>query len=99
MGRVIHLGQVLEIKVGVNLSGGEVGVSQQVLYGAQVVTGFQDVGGKGVAHEVGIDTLIYAFGSGPFLYALLDAGGTDALTSLTDKYGLFGLIGKLVADL
>ena len=49
VGFVIHLGEVLEIEVGVDLSGGDIGVAKQFLYGAQVVAGFEHVAGEGVA--------------------------------------------------
>ena len=49
MGFVIHLGEVLEIEVGIDLGGGDIGVAEQFLYGAQVVAGFEHVAGEGVA--------------------------------------------------
>ncbi len=38
---VVDLGQVLEVKVGVDLGGADVGVTQEFLHGAQVAGGFQ----------------------------------------------------------
>src|SRR5574337_1721816 len=55
MRRVVHLGQVLEIQVGVDLGGGNVGVAEQLLYRAQVAGGFQHVAGEGVPEQVGMD--------------------------------------------
>ena len=31
---IIHLGEVLEIKMGINLGGGDIGVAEEFLYGA-----------------------------------------------------------------
>ncbi len=52
MGRIVDLGEVLKIKVGVNLSGCYVRVAQQFLYAAQVLAGFEQVRGERVAEHV-----------------------------------------------
>ena len=41
---VVYLGQVLEVKVSIDLGRADVGVSQQLLDAAQVVARFQQVG-------------------------------------------------------
>ena len=41
MRRVIHLGEVLKVEMGVDLCGADVGMTQQFLHGTQVATGFQ----------------------------------------------------------
>ena len=46
MGGVVDAGEVLEIEVGINLSGADVGVSQQFLHGTQVAGGFQKMTGE-----------------------------------------------------
>lgn len=43
---VITLGKLLPVKLSVDLGCGELGMSQQLLHSAQVVAGFQQVGGK-----------------------------------------------------
>ena len=53
--RVIDLGEVLKIKVGVDLSGCDVRVAQQLLNAAKVLAGFEDVGGEGMAEHVRMD--------------------------------------------
>jgi hypothetical protein len=45
---VVNAGEMLEIKVGVDLGRADVGVTEQLLDGAQVAGGFQQVGGKGM---------------------------------------------------
>src|SRR3546814_6645524 len=41
MGGVVDLGQVLEIQVGVDLGGGDIGVAEQFLHAAQVAGGLR----------------------------------------------------------
>ena len=70
-------GEVLEIQVGVDLGGADIGVSEQLLHGAQVTAGFQQVAGKGMAQGMGVDSP----GSpplGPAVHALLDGAPPDA---------------------
>ncbi len=43
MGLVIDAGEMLEIKVGVDLGSGDIGVPQQLLDAPQVLTGFEQV--------------------------------------------------------
>lgn len=49
---VINLGEVLEIEVGVDLRGADVGVAEQFLYGTQVAGGFQQMTGEGVTQQM-----------------------------------------------
>src|SRR5699024_8036643 len=49
---VVHGGQVLEVKLGVGLCRGDIGVAEQVLHGAKVLGGLQQVAGKTVAQHV-----------------------------------------------
>ena len=46
VGFVVYLGQVLEVKVCIHLGGADIGVAEELLDGAQVMTRFQQVGGK-----------------------------------------------------
>jgi hypothetical protein len=41
--------------VGIDLSGGDVGVAEEFLDGADIVAGFEEVGGEGVAEGVATD--------------------------------------------
>ena len=52
MGLVINLGQVIDIEMGVFLSGGQADVAQQFLDGAQVRAHLQQMGGERVAQGV-----------------------------------------------
>ena len=52
MRRVVRLGQVLEIQPRVDLCGGDVGVAQQLLHGAQVAAGLQQMAGERMPQHV-----------------------------------------------
>jgi hypothetical protein len=52
MGTLISAGEMLEIKVGVDLGSADVGVAQQFLYAAQVAARFQQVGRERVPEQV-----------------------------------------------
>ena len=55
MGRVIHLRQVLEIEMGVDLRAADAGVTEQLLHRAQIPAGLQQVARKAVAQHVRMD--------------------------------------------
>jgi hypothetical protein len=61
-------GQALGIDVGIDFRGGDVGMAQQFLDHAQVGTMAEQVGGKRVPQQVGIDILL---DPGP-MHGLLD---------------------------
>src|SRR5690606_26130819 len=54
---VVDLGQVLEVQVGVDLGGGDVGVAEQFLHAAQVARGFEHVAGEGMPQQVRVHAL------------------------------------------
>ena len=72
MGGVVHPGQVLEIHMGVNLRGADVGMSEQFLHAPQVAARLEQVGGKGMAEHVRmhvhLDALAPRPGSDPQLH-------------------------------
>src|SRR5688500_13465177 len=55
MGCVVNAGQVLEIKMGINLRRGDVGMAEELLYATQFSARFKQVRGEGVRDEVGMD--------------------------------------------
>jgi len=52
MGRVIGLGQMLEIQPGVHLGRADIGMSEQLLHAAQVAARLQYMAGKRVTQHV-----------------------------------------------
>lgn len=53
MGPVVDLGQVLEVQPGIDLGGRDLRMAQQLLHGAQVAAGLQQVAGKAVQELLG----------------------------------------------
>jgi hypothetical protein len=60
MSSFIDLPQLSLAKMGIDLSGSNICVSQQLLDNPEIRPVFQKVGGKGVAQHVGSDLLRYA---------------------------------------
>ena len=52
MRRIVSLGQMLEIEPRIDLGSADVGVAQQLLYGAQITAGLQHMAGKRMAQHV-----------------------------------------------
>ena len=55
MGRVIHLRQVLEVEVGVDLRAADAGVTEEFLHGTEIPAGLQQVAREAVAQHVRMD--------------------------------------------
>ena len=57
---VIDAGEMLKIKMGVNLGRADVGMAEQFLHAAEVTAGLQHMAGKGMAQHVGMHILAHA---------------------------------------
>ena len=55
MGRIVDLGEMLEVEVGIDLRGTDIGVAKQFLHSTKVATGFKHVTGEGVSQPVWMD--------------------------------------------
>ena len=55
MSLIVYLGKMLKIKVGIDLCRADIGVSEQFLDTAQVLAGFEQVGGEAVAEQVRVN--------------------------------------------
>ena len=60
VGLVINLGKTLEIEVGINLRGRDIGVPEQFLHRAQIAGRLQHMGGESVAQHVRMNVLAEA---------------------------------------
>ena len=76
MREIVDAGEVLKIKVGVDLGGRDVGMTQQFLYAAQILARLEQMRCKGVAKEVRVDVHRQA----------LFAGAIDAKDQLTSEH-------------
>src|SRR5690606_7449509 len=57
---IVEPWQMLEIQVGIDLGGAEIGVAEQLLHRAQVAGGFEQVGGVGMAQLMRVQMLAKA---------------------------------------
>lgn len=94
MGFIVYLGEMLKIKVGVDLRGADIGVAKQFLNPAQILTGLKYMGCKAVAEQMRVyplrDTGIFS----PVFHPGFDHARTDASTADADKQGYFVLLGE-----
>ena len=60
MGFVVYLGQMLEVKVRIDLGRRDIGMAQELLHAPQVMTRLQEVRGEGVPEQVRIDATVDA---------------------------------------
>jgi len=98
MRMVISAGEVLEIKVRVNLGGADVGMPQQFLHRAQIAAGFQQVAGEGMPEEMRVHALGQALSPAPALQPGLQGARTERPAARTDEQrAVFGP-GQLAAD-
>ena len=89
---VIDLRQVLEIKVGVDLGGADVGVPQQFLYRAQIAAGFQQMTGEGVPQGVRMDVPGNTLTARPVFNALLYGTRAQSFPAAAGKEGGLGAV-------
>ena len=95
---IINLRQVLEIKMRVDLSRRDAGVTEHLLHGTQIAGALQHMGRKGMTQLVGVNALRQALALAMLLQTQLDHTGRNAFALLPDKQcGLVGL-GQLRAD-
>ena len=91
MSPVVYLGEVLEVKVSINLRRRDIRVAQQFLNATQVVARLEQVGGEGMPQQVGLLLGVDALAASPVIDARLHAAATEASTAIADEQG--GLIG------
>ena len=72
---VVDFAEAAAGDVGVDLGGGEAGVAEELLDGAEVGAVLQQVGGEGVAEGVGADVVLGAGGEDVAVDDAADAAG------------------------
>jgi len=93
MGAIVDVGQVLEVEMGVDLCGADIGMAKQLLDGPQITAGFEDMRGKGVAQHMRVNGLIEPLATGQLAEPSLDAAMGQPLAPAADKKGRFLGIG------
>ena len=89
VGSVVGAGQVGEIKVGIDLRRGDVGVSEQLLHSAQILTRFKQMRGEGMPEQVRMDMARKAFAPRPVSDAELDGAVLEARAIPADEQRRF----------
>ena len=92
---IVYLGQMLEIKVRVDLRRGDVGVAQEFLHAAQIMARFKQMRREGVAKQVRVDVGVDALSASPVTDAGLHGTGAQAAAPIAYEQGLFVACGEL----
>src|SRR5215510_1204605 len=79
VGSVVGAGQVGEIKVRIDLRRGDVGVAEQLLDTAQILTRFKQMGREGMPEQVGINACRQAGAPRPLRDPELDGSWLEPL--------------------
>ncbi len=82
---IIHLPQPSPRDMGVDLGGGEAGVAEEFLDGAQVGAGLEQVGGEGVAQGVRADAMLSAGAQQMAMDDAADAAGGEGAAAGVQK--------------
>ena len=82
MRRIVHRRKVLKIKMGINLSGGQIRMTQQLLHPAQIAARLQHMGRERVAQLMRMHVAVEALLNAPFGKALLHVTRGNSLTQL-----------------
>jgi hypothetical protein len=69
---IINIGQMLEVKMGVYLCGTNIAMTEQLLYGSQILAGFEQVAGKRMPQHVGMNRFVYTFFFAPQFQSQFD---------------------------
>lgn len=87
MGLVVYLGEMLEVKVGIDLCRAYAGVSQKLLDAAQIVARFEHVRGEGMPQQVWINLGRDALFLCPVIDACLDRARAQTGSLQADEQG------------
>ena len=91
MGLIIDARQMLEVEMGVDLSGAEIGVPEKLLNRSQIPARFQQMARKGMSEHVWMQRLRNALPLLPVNQSSLDAAGRESAPSATqENRGLLG---------
>ncbi len=77
--------EAVAVDMGVNLGGGDIGVAQHHLHPAQVGAVSKEMGGKGVAEDMGADLFVDAVGAGKFADNLPEAQASHGFAAIADE--------------
>ena len=82
---VVYLGQMLEVKVCIDLRRADVGVAEKFLHAAQVVAGLEEMRREGMPKQVRVNARVDALPARPVVDAGLHGSRADTLAALADE--------------
>src|SRR5580658_5298553 len=85
MGSVVNAGEVLEVKVSIDLGGRDVGVAEELLHAAQLATRLEQVRGERMAEEVRMHRYAESLASRPVSDPALHRALAEALSVPADE--------------
>ena len=68
--------------MGINLGGGNIGVTEKFLYEAEIAAGFQHMASEGMAQHVRVNGIVHTLLDTELLHAHLYGAMADALAAL-----------------
>ena len=69
---VVYQGEVLEIKVCINLGCADIGMAEQFLHGTEIVAGFEQMRRERMAEHMWVYLCVHALTTGPVFDSRLD---------------------------
>src|SRR4051812_12631654 len=97
MGFVVDTGEVLEIKMGVNLGRRNISVAQQLLHAAQIPTRFKNMRCKRMPEQVGVYAQAHSLPPSPVSHPCLDSSPAQTLTATPYEQSCFARFSELLA--
>jgi hypothetical protein len=88
VGSVVDLGEVLEIKVRIDLRRRDIGVTQQFLHPAQVLARLEQMRRERMAEQVRVNVPAQTLAARPARDALLDRTGSEPRTATAHEQSL-----------
>jgi hypothetical protein len=85
MGLIVYGRQMLEVKMGINLRGAQIGMAEQFLDGTQIPARFQYVTGEGMSEHVRMHMLRQSQFDLPSFQSQLYRSAGDTLSSAAHK--------------
>ena len=89
MSFVVDTGEVLEIKMGVNLGRRNIGVAEQLLHATQIPTRFKDMRRKRMPEQVGVYAQAHSLPPSPVSHPGLDSSPAQTLAATPYEQSCF----------
>src|SRR4051794_21852591 len=94
MSFVVDTGEVLKIKMGVNLGRRNIGVAQQLLHATQIPTRFKEMRCKRMPEQVGVYAQAHALSPSPISHPCLHSSPAQTLAATPDEQSGFARLSE-----